>query len=127
MAITAFYTGILIIIGSVLAGMAGAGRGKNGLSIGWGDDLEFGARVRRHGNFTEHVPLTLIAMALIEAGGASTTLMHVLGVGLVLARIAHPIGLRHDNISHPLRAVGAAGTLLITLVAGGVAIWQFVG
>lgn len=32
-------------------------------------------------------------------------------------------GLHHDKIRHPLRAVGAAGTALITVVAGVAAIW----
>ena len=58
--------------------------------------------------------------------GAGPTLLHGLGMALLLARIAHPLGLHHDNMRHPLRAVGAFGTLLVTLIAAGVAIWQFV-
>ena len=49
------------------------------------------------------------------------------GTVLVLARIAQPIGLRHDRQNHPLRIVGTAATGLSTLVLGGVALWQAVG
>ena len=71
------------------------------------------------------MPLALILMALIELDGGSALLLHGLGIALVLFRIAHPIGLHHDNMRHPLRTVGALGTTLVILVAAGVAIWQF--
>ena len=53
----------------------------------------------------------------------NTTLLLV----LVVARIAHPLGLHHDRINHPLRAVGAFGTIAVTFVAAGVGVWQVVG
>ena len=34
-------------------------------------------------------------------------------------RIAHAAGLKHDNMAHPGRLVGAAGTALLTLVTAG--------
>ncbi len=53
-------------------------------------------------------------------------MLHTLGVVLVAARIAHPIGLKHDNPRQPLRGLGAGATTLVTLVAAATAIWQFV-
>ncbi|MGY8796543.1 MAG: hypothetical protein ACKVJN_15720, partial [Woeseiales bacterium] len=35
---------------------------------------------------------------------------------LLIARIAHAIGLKHDNMSHIGRLIGAGGTALVTLV-----------
>ena len=46
-----------------------------------------------------------------------------IGVLLIAARVAHAIGLKHDNIEHPGRTVGAGGTALITLAAAGYAFW----
>ena len=66
-------------------------------------------------------------MGIVEANGGDAIFLHVIGVALVLARIAHPIGLHHDNVRHPLRAVGAFGTFLATLALAGVALWQVVG
>lgn len=124
--ITALYAGILFIILAVLGYHVGRMRTKLGISINYGDNLELATAMRRHANFTENVPFALILMAIIEANGAGSTLLHVLGIGLVVARIAHPLGLHHDNMQHPLRQVGAGGTVLIQLVLAGTAIWQVV-
>ncbi len=124
--ITAFYAGILALIAVALGFHVGQARLRTGVSILHGDDMELATRIRRHANFIESVPLALILMAAIEIGGARPGLLHVLGAALVLARIAHPFGLHHDNMRHPLRAVGAGVTTLVTAVAAVTAIWQFV-
>ena len=121
---TAAYAVVLFVIFAVLSARAGLRRGRTGISIFYGDDMELAAAMRRHANFVENLPLALILMAIAELNGTSGTLLHVLGVALVVARIAHPIGLRHDNIAHPLRAVGAAGTMLVLAVLAGTVAWQ---
>ncbi|MDJ0848961.1 MAG: MAPEG family protein [Myxococcota bacterium] len=126
-AITAFYAAILAIILTVLAGQVGPYRLKAGVSILDGGDMKLAERIRRHANFTEAVPMALLLMAAIELDGASPALMHGLGIALVVSRIAHPFGIHHDNIRHPARAVGAFGTMIVTLVAAVVALWQFIG
>ncbi len=83
--------------------------------------------MRRHGNFAENIPMALVLMAIVEANGGGAIFLHVIGVVLVLSRIAHPIGLQHDSINHPLRAVGAGGTILSMIVLAGMALWQAVG
>ncbi len=62
---------------------------------------------------------------MIELNGASATLLHGLGIALVVVRIAHPIGLHHDNMRHPLRGVGSMGTIVVTVIAAGVGVLQF--
>ena len=91
--ITALYAGILVFIGSFLAFKVGSHRGKTGISILHGGDMEFAATIRRHDNFTENVPFILVLLVLLELNGASGALMHGLGIALVVARIAHPLGL----------------------------------
>ena len=126
MPITVFYAALLAVVGVYLSFRAGSMRGKAKVSVGHGESMDLLTEIRRHGNFAEYVPIALILMAGIELGGSSATLMHSLGAVFLFGRITHPIGLRHDNMSHPLRVVGMLATLLPIVVAAGVAIWQFV-
>ena len=124
--ITALYAGLLAIYGIWLGSRAGLMRGKVGVSILHGDNMELAEKMRRHGNFAEYVPIALILIGVLELNGGSAMFLHGLGAALVVARVAHAKGLYHDNMSHPLRTVGAAGTALITVVAGIAAIWKSV-
>jgi hypothetical protein len=125
--ITALYAGLLALIGSALAFSIGPARLRTGISILHGDDMELATRIRRHANFVEHVPIALILIGVLELNGASAGLLHGLGAALVVARILHPIGLRHDNMRHPLRSIGAGVSALVILISAVVAIWQFIG
>lgn len=125
--ITALYAGLLTIIVIVLGAMVGIHRARTGISILHGDDMQLATKIRRHANFVESVPLVLILMALVELNGAGAGLLHGLGIALVVARIAHPIGLDPDNANNPLRGLGAGLTSLAMAIAAGVAIYQFFG
>ena len=70
--------------------------------------------------------MAIILLGVLEANGASMIFLHVLGVLLLVSRIAHPLGLKADNFSHPLRAIGAGGTILMMVVGAGYAIWQYI-
>jgi uncharacterized membrane protein YecN with MAPEG domain len=65
-------------------------------------------------------------MAALELNGAGAVLLNGLGIALVVARIAHPIGLHHDNMRHPARAVGAGLTTLVLLVGAVGNLWLLV-
>ena len=45
------------------------------------------------------------------------------GIFAIVARIAHAIGLKHDNMADGDRFIGAAGTALITLVVACYTMW----
>jgi uncharacterized membrane protein YecN with MAPEG domain len=123
--ITAIYAGILAIFALVLSFRAGSYRGKAGISILFGDPVNWvlAERVRVHQNFLEYVPMILILMGVSEVNGASSTMLHSVGSLLIIARIAHMIGLKHDNMAHIGRLIGAGGTALITLVMAIYTIW----
>lgn len=127
--ITALYAGILAIFALFLSFRAGSFRGKVGASVLFGEpaNMELAERVRVHQNFLEYVPMILILMGAIELNGGSATFLHSIGIALIVARIAHAIGLKHDNMAHPGRFVGAGGTMLITLISAGYAIWYAAG
>lgn len=123
--ITGLYGAILMIFAIALSAKAGSFRGKAKISILFGDpaNMELAQRVRVHQNFLEYVPMAIIVMGILELNGGSATFLHVFGIVLVLARIAHAIGLRHDNMGHPGRVIGTAGTVLFSAAAAIYLLW----
>jgi uncharacterized membrane protein YecN with MAPEG domain len=114
--VTALYAGILALIGMVLALGAGRLRPKLGISVLDGGNSELAFAMRRHGNWAEFVPIALVLFGVLELNGVGALPLHVMGGALVIARIAHPIGLG-PNIKSPLRGLGAGLTFLTILVA----------
>ena len=123
--VTLFYASFFALFGLVLSFRAGSMRGKSGISILYGNppNMELAERVRAHQNFLEYVPLVLIMFGLLEANGVSRMYLYVTGDLLIIARIAHVIGLKHDNMQHIGRLIGAGGTALITVVTAGYGLW----
>ncbi len=115
--VTALYAGLLGLISSGIAIAVGRARSASGVSIGDGGNLEVIAAMRRHANFVEFVPITLIIIGLLELNGVGSIAIHALGGGLVVARLCHAIGYRADESLKIFRAVGAIGSMLILLVA----------
>lgn len=122
--VTALYAALLLAVYLTLSALVGRQRGRAEVSILHGDDMDLAVAIRRHGNFVEYVPFALVLMALIEANGVSALFLHIVGVLLLVCRIAHPFGLQHDKGATPLRAIGAGGTLLLLLALGAMALWQ---
>ncbi len=123
--ITLFYTSVFAVFALALSFRAGAARGKSGESLLYGspNNMLLVEKVRAHQNFLEYVPMLLLMFAAIEANGGSATFLYVMGGILFVARVAHAIGLKHDNMAHPGRFIGAAGTALTTLVVAGYGLW----
>ncbi|MDJ0710937.1 MAG: MAPEG family protein [Woeseiaceae bacterium] len=123
--VTLTYASFFAIFALILSFRAGTYRGKAGVSVLYGDpaNMELAQRIRVHQNFLEYVPMILIVMGALEASGVSRMFLYVVGDLLVIARIAHAVGLKHDNMSHIGRLIGAGGTALITLVVGVYGLW----
>ncbi len=123
--VTLLYAALFAIFAMVLSARAGLFRGKVGISILYGEppNLELQERVRVHQNFLEYVPIILILMGGIELTGGNPVILYTVGALLLLARVAHAVGLKHDNMAHPGRLVGAGGTALITLACVIYALW----
>ena len=97
-------------------------RGAAKVSIGDGGDAMLLSRIRAHANFAEYVPIILILMGLIESTSGTGPTLGVIGVGLVLSRIAHAFGMTRPA-PNPGRIVGTAGTFIILIVAS---VWALV-
>jgi hypothetical protein len=115
--ITAIYAALQALLAIALVVPVGRLRTSTNVSLGAGGNPRLETAIRRHANWTEHVPIALLLMALLELNGASAGLLHGLGITLLTARILHPLGLDAANMRRPLRGIGALGTLLVTLVA----------
>ena len=125
MPITLMYASVFAIFALILSFRAGGIRAKTGVSVLYGDppDPNLIERSRVHQNFLEYVPMILIVMGAIEINGGNHMFLFVVGDLLFLVRVAHAIGLKHDNISHKGRLIGAVGTALITLTVAGYGLW----
>jgi uncharacterized membrane protein YecN with MAPEG domain len=86
------------------------------VSIGDAGHAELLLKIRRHGNFIEWTPFVLILMVLAEAQGAGGLWLHMAGGLLLVGRIAHPFGLKIDNVNHPLRYVGNGSNILAVVI-----------
>jgi uncharacterized membrane protein YecN with MAPEG domain len=120
------YASIFALFALVLSFKAGSFRGKSGISVLFGEpaNMDLAEKVRRHQNFLEYVPVLLIVFGAIEINGGSSVFLYVVGDLLIIARIAHAIGLKHDDMGHKGRLIGAAGTALLTLVTAGYGVWM---
>ena len=115
--ITALYAALQAFLAIALVVPIGQLRTKTNVSLGAGGNPQLETAIRRHANWTEHVPFALLLLALLELNGGSAGLLHALGATLLVARVLHPLGLDAQNMRSPLRGIGALGTLLVTLVA----------
>ncbi|MGI9225598.1 MAG: MAPEG family protein [Woeseiaceae bacterium] len=124
---TLLYAAIFAVFALALSFRAGSMRGKAGVSVLYGEpaNMELAEKVRVHQNFLEYVPMILILMAAIELSGGSATWLHGFGIVLIISRIAHAVGLKHDNMAHPGRVIGAGGTALVALVAAIYGLWLY--
>jgi uncharacterized protein len=122
-AVTALYAGVLGLMSIALGFPIGQLRGRLNVPLGDGGNANLLLAIRRHANFMEWVPLTLLLIALLEMGGVARVPIHCLAAGLVAARILHAAGLRADTMQGVGRLVGAAGTAIIVVVTS---VWLIV-
>jgi uncharacterized membrane protein YecN with MAPEG domain len=125
--VTGLYAALLALVAIALVAGVGATRGKTKISLGDGGDPKLIVAIRRHMNFVEGVPLALLLMALVELNGGSKALLHALGAILLVARLIHPFGLELQDMGKWQRIAGATATLLVTLAAAIVLLWQQLG
>ena len=86
--VTALYAGSLALWFLVLSYRV-VGRRRAGISLGDGDDPGMLRVVRGHANFAEYVPLALIMLAILELGGTSLLVLHLVGLALLAGRLLH--------------------------------------
>src|ERR1700733_9084700 len=102
--ITLATAGILGLVYTGLSIAVGIQRGRANLSLGVGDNANaaIGAEdkvprlyiaIRRHGQFAEYVPISLLLILLLELNHANQIAIAVFAAALVLSRIFMAIGI----------------------------------
>jgi uncharacterized membrane protein YecN with MAPEG domain len=118
--LTAIYAAVLALIYAVLSAWVVVGRVGLRVHHGDGGHVQLNRRIRSHANFAEYVPLILLLVGLLEAGGAGRVTIHALLLPLVIARILHPIGMIAPEASpqqFALRGPSAVVTWLVLVIA----------
>ncbi len=119
--VTLLYAGLLGLLSVLLANQVLYVRLRSGREPSWRGD----ATQRVQANFVENVPLALVLLYLIEAGGASSTAVHALGSLLVAFRVLHAWGMsRNPGANYP-RLIGAQGTFLLLSVMSFTVLYQY--
>lgn len=88
-----------------------------GVGVGTGDNLTLERAIRAHSNFTEYVPISLLLLYFIEAGGGSIIVLNSLFVALLLGRIIHAYGVSQVNENYKFRVFGMFLTLGVLISA----------
>jgi uncharacterized membrane protein YecN with MAPEG domain len=117
---TAVAAGVLALIFMALTLWVSAARMQYRVLHGDGGNEVLHRRIRAHANFAEYVPLILLLVGLLEAAGGNPANVRSLLVVLVVARIAHPIGMttREGSIGqYVLRGGGAGATWAVMVIA----------
>lgn len=122
------------VLGIAYAGLSlavGRQRGQANVSLGSGTDVgvaigeEYKAppllvAIRRHGQFAEYVPISILLLFLLELNHANAVALAVLAAMLVLSRLCMAVGLGRTT-PNPLRTAGNLlqwGMILIASVFG---------
>ena len=117
MHITATYAGLLGLAYIALSMNVIRTRRAAQVSLGSGGNELLERRMRAHGNFAEYVPLALLLIAFLEAGGQAAWLIHALGIALLLGRLLHGYALS----SLTRRPAARVGGMMLTLAVIGLA------
>ena len=118
------YAALLILMLPVLAGAVIARRRSRRIGLGDGGDKDLARWVRIHGNFAETAPFGIAALSGLALSGAGAAMVHVIGAGFLLGRVAHAQGLASAAGYSAGRSAGMVLTLA-TLIAAALAIlWR---
>jgi hypothetical protein len=110
LAITAIYAGILALIILALGINVTMHRVKLKVPLGDGGNPQMLRMIRLHGNAVEYVPLALVLMVAYEINGGWHSVLHIVGVALVAARLIQTWGMWSTDIGGLGRHIGQSLT-----------------
>ncbi len=123
--ITILYAAILGIFYVGLITYVVHGRYKHRVGLGDGGIPDLTQRIRIHGNFAEHVPFALLLIFLVDFARYPSIIVHVLGITLVVARVAHAIGIASSPYTSVGRFLGTVLTMLVILASALLLLWMY--
>lgn len=112
--------GILLIVLSLRVSMVRRGAR---VALGDGENEVLRRRIRAHGNFVEFAPIALLLLALAEHTGMGSLFIHLFGLVLLAARIAHAYGISQAKEVFIFRMVGTIATLSVIAILSLYCVW----
>lgn len=91
--VTALYGALAALLTLALGLNVSRLRGKFNVFRGDGGHAELQGAIRAHGNAVEHLPMLVILLLIAELCGGNSTVLHIFGGALIVARVLHAVGL----------------------------------
>jgi uncharacterized membrane protein YecN with MAPEG domain len=117
MLITAIYAAVLGVGFVVLSLLTIRLRRKFKIALGDDKNQQLTRAIRVHSNFAEYVPMSLILIYMNESIGAPVFLIHILGMSLLIGRLAHAWGVSQSEENFKFRIFGMAATFNALIVS----------
>jgi len=114
---TAIYAAVLGLLAAALTINVIANRVRAKVDIADGGVATLAQAIRAHGNFSEHTPLAILLIGLVEAFGYRSPFVNGLGGVLLAARLLSAWGLTSTLKQSLGRQAGATLTILVTVVS----------
>jgi uncharacterized membrane protein YecN with MAPEG domain len=111
------YAGVLGLLGALLTANVIANRVRAKVDAGDGGVARLAQAIRAHANFVEQAPIALIIIALAEAAGARSLVIHGLGIALIVSRLASAYALSRSIAQSAPRQLGGGLAVLIAIAA----------
>jgi hypothetical protein len=93
------------------------------IALGDGDNIALRRRIRAQGNFIEFVPIALLLLVLAEHTGMGSLYIHIFGIILLAARIAHAYGISQVKEPFIFRMTGTIATQSVIAILALYCIW----
>ena len=121
--VTPVFVVVFLVFQVAITNAVGYRRLRTGIHFLDGGDVTLTRRMRAHGNFTETVPISLIAMLTAELMGASATVLWIGGALLLVGRTWHYGVIVTQGWGHG-RALSMVLTFAAMLTFAGAILWR---
>jgi uncharacterized protein len=124
---SSIYIGLAALLLVVLSLRVIQLRYRHKVEIGDGGVTELQRAIRAHANFIEYVPIALLLILMADLVGHQKWVVHVLGILLLVGRLAHAYGFTAAPGPSLGRAVGVGFTMIVLIAGAALAIAAFFG
>lgn len=124
---SSIYVGLMALLLVALSLRVIRLRYRHKVEIGDGGVPELQRAIRAHANFIEYVPIALLLILMADLVGHEKWLVHLLGIALLIGRLAHAYGFTTTPGLSPGRGIGVGLTTLVLIAGAVLAIAAFFG